>query len=37
MMKMKKMEREMRDYWRTRDEEEISGMVGSIIDGEEGE
>lgn len=38
MMKMKKdEEREMRDYWRTGDEEEMSGMVGSVIDGEEGE
>ncbi|OBT89961.1 hypothetical protein VE02_01588 [Pseudogymnoascus sp. 03VT05] len=30
-------ERELRDYWRRRDEEEISGMVGSVIDGDEGE
>ncbi|KFY24111.1 hypothetical protein V493_05435 [Pseudogymnoascus sp. VKM F-4281 (FW-2241)] len=30
-------EREMRDYWRTMDEEEISGMVGRVIDGEEWE
>lgn len=30
-------EREIRDYWRRRDEEEMSGMVGSVIDGEEGE
>ncbi|OBT58877.1 hypothetical protein VE04_00917 [Pseudogymnoascus sp. 24MN13] len=30
-------EREIREYWRMRDEEEMSGMVGSVIDGEEGE
>ncbi|KFY47524.1 hypothetical protein V496_10615 [Pseudogymnoascus sp. VKM F-4515 (FW-2607)] len=30
-------EGEMRDYWRRRDEEEMSGMVGSVIDGEEEE
>ncbi|KFY44136.1 hypothetical protein V494_01622 [Pseudogymnoascus sp. VKM F-4513 (FW-928)] len=30
-------ERETRDYWRRRDEEEMSGMVGSVIDLEDEE
>ncbi|KFY10912.1 hypothetical protein V492_04783 [Pseudogymnoascus sp. VKM F-4246] len=30
-------EREARDYWRRRDEEEMSGMVGSVIDLEDEE
>lgn len=30
-------EGEMRNYWRRRDEEEMSGTVGSVIDREEEE